>query len=326
MVGPKGKNYPCSKLDNIRGVVDTRMSSKTLDEKEKLQNITKFILEEPLKTVGNVEEDSVLLAHLERMGGDRKTLEKSMVDKVADMQVVFKCSHLLNAKVGSVEGAVVEGQGYEEGDAIIAIESILATERIVIHAIEERMEKAVEMRKRVVSIQICDSPIDSLKHSVCSVFHSKESSDILSDLSDKAIRSCQSLCFLLDSHLLNLSVTFTNLQLLDSSINRFDKLLTLDLSRNQIVRITGLIELPSLEYLDLSGNMLSSINFLENLRSLKSLILHHNCITELKDSVNMLVPLAKTLTVLDMSNNAVCRRIVMINLLLQANLLFFYFS
>lgn len=299
-----------------------RMLSKILDGKEKSQNITKFILEEPLKTVGNVEEDSVLLAHLERMRSDMKPLEKSMLDKVADMQVVFKCSHLLN--VGSVEEAMVEGQGYEEGDAIIAIDGILATERIVIDAIEDRMEEAVEMRKRVVSIQICNSPINSLKHSVCSVFHSKESSDLLNDLSVKAMRNCQSLYFLLDSNLLNLSVTFTNLQLLDSSINRFDKLLTLDLSRNQIVRIAGLIELPSLEYLDLSGNMLSSINFLENMRSLKSLILHHNCITELKDSVNMLVPLAKTLTVLDMSNNAVCRRIVMINLPKQTAL--FYFS
>ena len=37
-----------------------------------------------------------------------------------------------------------------------------------------------------------------------------------------------------------------NLQVLDPTINRFEKLLTLDLSRNEIVKIVGSLELPHL--------------------------------------------------------------------------------
>jgi hypothetical protein len=301
MAGPKGKKYPTSNLDSIQGVVDTRMLSKTLSEKHKLQNATTSFLKEEIKV--QVEEDSVLLAHLDRMDGVRKSSEKSIVNKAADMQMISRCSYLKSANIGSGEGSVIGG----EESAVIVIESALAIERILIGAIEQRLEEAVQMRKRVTSIQIYDSPIDSLEQSICSVFHSKTSGEIQSDISVEAIQSNQSLSFLLDSHLLKLSANFTNLQILDSSINRFDKLLTLDLSRNQIVRISGPIELPSLESLNLSGNMLSSLNFLENLMSLRSLLVHNNCITELKDSVNMLVPLAKTLTSLDMSDNAVCK-------------------
>lgn len=266
-------------------------------------------------------EDGPLLAHLDRLDVERKSSEERNVYKSADMKDIARISFLKDANVGNVEERMVEG--YEDGDAVIVVEGTSAVEILLIAAIERRVEEAVQRRKRVVSIQIRDSPIESLGRSICSVFYSQKSGILAENFSVEAMKNCQSLCFLVDSHLLNLSVNFTNLQLLDSSINRFNKLMTLDLSRNQIVRITGPIELPMLEALDLSGNMLSSLNFLENLRSLKTLILHHNCITELKDSVNMLVPLAKTITVLDMSENAVRFLMVVQLLLLQVNCCFY---
>lgn len=103
----------------------------------------------------------------------------------------------------------------------------------------------------------------------------------------------QTMSFIMDSQLNNLSINTTNLKLLEPSINRFMKLLILDLSRNQITKISGLILLPLLIKLDLSNNMILKIENLDHLKSLKSLQLYSNNINYHENFIDNLISLKK---------------------------------
>ena len=59
---------------------------------------------------------------------------------------------------------------------------------------------------------------------------------------------------MLETSLRHIILTGSQLARLDKTINRFSKLASLDLSRNSISSIDGLLELPMLQRLDISHN------------------------------------------------------------------------
>jgi Leucine-rich repeat (LRR) protein len=144
------------------------------------------------------------------------------------------------------------------------------------------------------------SILNRLDHSVCSVYDIKNKYEI----APEELKLNQTMSFIMDSQLNNLSINTTNLKLLEPSINRFMKLLILDLSRNQITKISGLILLPLLIKLDLSNNMILKIENLDQLKSLKSLQLYSNNIDYHENFIDNLVSLKK-LRNFNMSGNPV---------------------
>ena len=189
---------------------------------------------------------------------------------------------------------------YEGTDAVVVVQGEAVNDEMALRCVESRVDESSRQRRRVVGIALRRCAVHTLDESVGSAFPAGPSNRP----DDKANAS---LGFLLEAHLHHLLVQSTKLQLVDPSINRFDKLVTLDLSRNEIVKIVGPLELPHLVSLDLAHNILSSVDFLEQLRALRFLNLSFNCITTLEGSVNMLVPLAKNIRQFNMSHNAVCR-------------------
>ena len=275
--------------------VDTRLLSEIMSRQSMLTGS-----EQMTKPLNNEDLDMALLAHIERIDGDRREAE---VRQSAALNSLSKTRHsvirgMLPSDYSDMLGA---GETYEieDSDCHVLISGPQATDTVVAGSIETRTGEAMQSRRRIRAISISNSPIVSLASSVCAVFPRKQAVGSPHELAASAMS------FLLDSQLHHLSITHAGLQVIEPCIGRFDKLLTLDLSRNQIVRIGGQIELPCLLSLDLSNNMLSSVDFLQNLRCLSSLCLHSNCITSLAESVNTMVPLGRTLKRLDMRRNAV---------------------
>lgn len=247
--------------------------------------------------------DEALMKHLVRIERDRLEAERRVVAKAINADIVAQNSRIrpVNPLSYCVKG-VTQTYRIEEGDAVVIVSGASTSEGTVVRAIEVRVGEAVHARRRVLAIEVRDSTVDCLSQSVCAVFKPALEQ---SDTSSSVLLGSEAISFLLESQLLHLTVTSTNLQTFDPSVNRFDQLLTLDLSRNQIVRITGSIDLPHLLSLDISNNLLSSIGFLEGLRSLQSLVISTNCLTGLEGSVNSLIPLGRTLKHFDMSQNGV---------------------
>jgi len=92
----------------------------------------------------------------------------------------------------------------------------------------------------------------------------------------------------------------------DPSLNRFQCLTTLNLSYNTIKSLDTHLALPNLITLNLAYNQLKSLDCLQSFHSLQTLIVHHNRLSSLKHSIHVLVPLARSLTTLDLSDNEVC--------------------
>jgi hypothetical protein len=111
---------------------------------------------------------------------------------------------------------------------------------------------------------------------------------------------------LLEDSLRHIIFNMTTLSSIDTSINRFSRITTLNLSNNQINSIEGPIVLPLLQRLDISNNKLKSLDFLQQLVQLKSLNVASNNIASLKSSIYMLIPLTGSITTFDMSGNTVC--------------------
>jgi Leucine-rich repeat (LRR) protein len=275
--------------------VDNRLLSEIMSRQSMLTG------SEPMTTpLNNVDLDMALLAHIERIDGDRREAE------VRQSTVINSLSNTRHSIIrgmlpGDCSDILGTGVSYEieESDCHVLISGPQATDTVVIGSIEARTGEAMQSRRRIRAISIRDSPIVSLASSVCAVFPRKQ---VIGSPHEMA---ASAMSFLLDSQLHHLSITHAGLQVIEPCIGRFDNLLTLDLSRNQIVRIRGQIELPCLLSLDLSNNMLSSVDFLQNLRCLSSLCLHSNCVTSLAESVNTMVPLGRTLKRFDMRRNAV---------------------
>lgn len=275
--------------------VDTRLLSEVMSRQSMLTG------SEPMTApLNNADLDTALLAHIERIDGDRRDAE---IRQSAVLNSLYNTRHsimrgLLPSDCSDMLGA---GGSYviEESDCHVLITGPQASDTVVAGSIERRTGEAMQSRRRIRAISVRNSPVVSLASSVCAVFPKNQ---VIGSPHEMA---ASAMSFLLDSQLHHLSVTHSGLQVIETCIGRFDKLLTLDLSRNQIVRIGGQIELPCLLSLDLSNNVLSSTDFLQNLRSLSSLCLHSNCITSLSDSVNTMVPLGRTLRRFDMRRNAV---------------------
>ena len=273
--------------------VDTRLLSEIMSRQSMLTG------SEPMTSpLINVDLDRALLAHIQRIDGDRREAEVGQNAHSPSNARHSSIRGLLPSDYSDMLGA---GECYEtkDSDCLVLIGGLQATESLVAGSIETRTGEAMQSRRRVTAISIRNSPVASMANSVCAAFQRKRVVGSPHEMAASAMS------FLLDSQLRHLSITHTGLQVIDPCLNRFEKLMTLDLSRNQIVRIGGQIELPCLLSLDLSNNMLSSLDFLQNLRSLSSLCLHSNCITSLAESVNMMVPLGRTLNRFDMRKNAV---------------------
>lgn len=248
--------------------------------------------------------DGALMAHLARIEKEGQEAKKRDLTAVAHCDFLSQLSLIKDLKSTdyTVKG-VIQSYKIGEGDAVVVVSGSSTVADVVLTVLEGRIGEVVKARRRVVAIEVRDSLIKSLADSVCGIFTPKIEG--LSSLSSSAALGVEAMSLLLESQLRHLTVTCTNIQLFEPSVNRFDKLLTLDLSKNQIVKITDQISLPLLQHLDLSNNLLYSIAFLEDLRSLKSLNLSANCVTVLEGSVSNLIPLARTLKRFDMTRNAV---------------------
>ncbi len=107
---------------------------------------------------------------------------------------------------------------------------------------------------------------------------------------------------MLEANLRHIIMDMTCLLSVDTSINRFNKLITLDLSDNDIQHVDEGLQLPLLQRLDIARNRITSVTFLENLVSLKAVNLSNNRIKSLS-SITGMVALASTLTSVDFSGN-----------------------
>ena len=107
---------------------------------------------------------------------------------------------------------------------------------------------------------------------------------------------------MLEANLRHIIMNMTCLLSVDVSINRFNKLTTLDLSDNDIQYVEDGLNLPLLQRIDLARNRLTSMAFLENLVSIKAVNLSNNRIKSLS-SITSMVALASTLTSVDFSGN-----------------------
>ena len=105
----------------------------------------------------------------------------------------------------------------------------------------------------------------------------------------------------------HISFTYTKIEkVISQSLNKFENLVTLDLSNNSIQVIDDTLVLPSLTNLDISGNQLTSLDHLQGLIRLRSLNVSSNKLVSLHNTIHMLVALSGHLISLDMSMNEVC--------------------
>lgn len=288
--------------DPYHKITDTKRLSKLLNRQgqssAKMENDMQRKLQESVDYA-----DETLMKHLVRIEEDRLEAERRDTSEAVNLDIVMAHSTLrqLNPLSYCAKG-VTHTYRVEEDDAAVIVSGALTSDGVVLRAVEVRVGEAVHARRRVLAIEVRDSPLSCLSQSVCGVFKPPIKHD---DTPSSVLLGSEAMSFLLESQLLHLAITSSNLQTLDPLVNRFDQLLTLDLSRNQIVKITEPIELPQLLFLDLSNNLLSSIGFLEGLRSLQSLVVCANCLTVLEGSVNSLIPLGLSLKHFDMSNNGV---------------------
>ena len=101
-------------------------------------------------------------------------------------------------------------------------------------------------------------------------------------------------------------ITRTSISEIGSSLDRFDSLISLDLSHNKIKSVSDGLSLPNLLRLDISHNSLESLSFVQTLKSLRFLDASYNQLRSLQKSVNVLLPLQDSLFSLDLKGNRVC--------------------
>ena len=109
----------------------------------------------------------------------------------------------------------------------------------------------------------------------------------------------------LQDNLNTLALNNSKVILLDSCLNRFAKLTSLDVSYNTIYTIDVKFNLPNLIKLNLSNNNLQSLDGLQSLTSLRSLNCYNNHLHSLESTVYMLIPLAAFMTSLNLTGNLV---------------------
>lgn len=170
--------------------------------------------------------------------------------------------------------------------------------------VEQRMEQATADKGKVVAIEVVSASISDLSATLGRIFAGGKS--FMAHVSADPLHQLRTLrAAYLEDNLKHLTVNHCPLHNVDTSINRFRCLTTLNLSNNSIHALSGPLDLPLLRSLDLSGNHLTSLDYLQILVSLTTLLAGGNDITSLNLSVNMLVSLSKCLVTLDLSSNPV---------------------
>ena len=104
----------------------------------------------------------------------------------------------------------------------------------------------------------------------------------------------------------HLVISRTSISAIGSALDRFEALVSLDLSHNKIRSVSDCLSLPNLLRLDISHNFLESLSFVQNLKSLRFLDASYNKLRSLQKSVNILLPLQEGLFSLDLKGNRVC--------------------
>lgn len=180
---------------------------------------------------------------------------------------------------------------------------------------ESQLAEASRCKQKIVALEVTDSSVSSLRESIGELYYIKNNNNsssrnnetITVKHEDELHKQLDIMrAAYLDDNLKHLTINTAVLTGLDSSINRFRHLTSLNLSGNHIRTIEAPLQLPRLRSLDLSNNQLVSLDYLQLLVGLHTLIVANNRITCLSLSVNMLVSLSKSLATLDMSGNPVC--------------------
>jgi len=196
---------------------------------------------------------------------------------------------------------------------LVDIQGQTVSNDVAYDALRVRASEHIVCKERVSAIQIHRCPVDSLSLIFDGLFklvpldllhigdsQGLEPSDIAVVSELEALRG-----EVFDDRMRFVSVNHTKIERFDDSLNRFQRLTTLDLSHNHLTSISGNLALPHLQVLNVSQNFLKSLDCLQHLLSLRSLNASGNELASLHRSVHMLLPLARTLTRLDLSRNIV---------------------
>jgi hypothetical protein len=172
---------------------------------------------------------------------------------------------------------------------------------LVAESMKHRITESIRADQRISALEVSNAPmVNSVSESVAKLFDSSHDSGHR----NRDLVAMQGA--ILRDHLRHLTITSTKITAIEISLNHFVSLSHVDLSSNAIKAIAGPLHLPKLSYLNLSHNQLSSLDYLQELISLKTLIVSSNLLTSFKSAINVLVPLAGSLQVLDMSFNPIC--------------------
>jgi Leucine-rich repeat (LRR) protein len=214
----------------------------------------------------------------------------------------------------------ISGGAYSPPSFMIQVFGESATDDIAGRSLGLRACALLDGDKRIVGIDVSNCPVKcaaSVIESVCpegEVGGSDVNLDIQRDIKNMILARVGHEMKSVDFYQVNFfdrvkHLCFTNTlikTLMCHSINRFENLVTLDLSNNYIEILEENLMLPSLLNLDLSGNQLTTLDHLQGLVNLRYLNVSANKLQSLHLSMYMLVPLAGHLISLDMSMNRVC--------------------
>jgi len=213
----------------------------------------------------------------------------SAVESEADAEcrkLVSQCSRTEPSKVASRSA----------DDVVVKINGTISnvTNTVVKQATRTRCIEAFHARTTVAVVDIANaSNVSSFGKAFGTIFDEDRDSEV------ERMRA-----LMIEGSLKHLLFNGSTMKVLDSSINRFNKLTSLDLSGNELTSIQETLQLPLLQRLDLSRNKLSSLHALECLSSLKVINVAHNQIKTLS-AVNVLVPLGSSITSVNFSGNPI---------------------
>jgi len=213
-------------------------------------------------------------------------------------QQSFDMSQCSKLSVISTSGDIVS--------MLLVVHGSNITNENVNDVIRVRLAESIRSSQKITAIEVSNCPrVDLIRASVTSMFYIDDS-DVSSGYDDDGVLEILTMrAAILRDNLRHLTISSTSIYEIDDTINNYISLTHLDLSRNNIHMISGPFRLPHLTYVNLSHNLLESLDYIQELTSLKSLLVSSNNLASFKVSVNVLVPLSSTLTVLDMSFNPV---------------------
>jgi len=227
------------------------------------------------------------------------TQESSAAQKVApvistvESEADAECRRLVN-QFSRTEASRVGARGAD--DVVVKINGANSkmTNEIVQQAARTRCIEAFHGRTTVAVVDIAEAgSVTSFSKAFGSLFDEDKASEV------ESMRA-----LMIEGSLKHLLLNGSTMRVLDSSINRFSKLTSLDLSGNELTSIQQTLQLPLLQRLDLSRNKLTALHALECLSSLKVLNMGHNQIKTLS-AVNVLVPLGSSISSVTFTGNPI---------------------